>query len=405
MIQALRKPAIARLWLGQATSTIGDEIFRVGLTWLAVGLIGADAGYLNAGGAAALMLCSLVGGHWADRWRPVTTMVFTDMIRAGIVLVPVVWSYFAPVSIGVLWFVTLTLASSGAFFEPAMQTMLPRLARERELLRSATGLMSTTFRMARMIGPTIVGLLSGLVPMIHFFTFDALTYFVSAFSVNSITKLDPEALKSEVELHHPHRSIWHTVKSGYDTVRSKPGVMNLYVVRAINGACWTIVMTLGLALLVKDLTVTADARHFGLVMGSYGLGNFFGSLFFGNFRPSKNQTMIFGGYAWLGTMFVFTGLAPTIDWVMVATAVAGFAGPMNDLGFIDMYQSRFNISELPRVTRFRMALETSVALVAMIAAPSLFRMFSVRDVIIGCGAIYAAFGFVGLCFKDSAADS
>ena len=75
MLSALKDRAIARLWFGQAMSSIGDEIYRVGLTWLAVGIIGADTGYLAAGQAAALMILSFVGGKWADRWEPVRTMV------------------------------------------------------------------------------------------------------------------------------------------------------------------------------------------------------------------------------------------------------------------------------------------------------------------------------------------
>lgn len=399
MIQALRRPAIARLWFGQATSTIGDEIYRVGLTWLAVDLIGADAGYMNAAGAGALMLFSLVGGHWADRWKPVTTMVFTDMVRAGIVLVPVVWSFFSPLSIGVLWFLTLTLASAAAFFEPAMQEMLPRLARDRELLRSTNGLMATTFRMARMVGPTIVGLLSSVIPMIHFFTVDAITYIVSAFSINSIPALDPEAVKEENRPHR-HTSILRTIVSGYEAVRERTGIMTLMLVRAMNGGCWGIIMGLGIALYVRDLTVTEDARQFGYVMGSYGFGNFFGSLFFGNIRRMRSWIMIWGGYVWLGAMFVGVGLAPSIGWMMFASALAGFAGPMNDLGFIDTIQTRFHVHELPRVVRFRLTLDTGFGLVAMLLAPSMIRMFGVRDVIMGCGTVYFLSGVIGLLAKE-----
>ncbi len=401
MLQALKQRAIARLWFGQALSTIGDQIYGVGITWLAVGLVGADAGYMHAGQAAAMMIFSLVGGYWADRWSPVKTMVFTDMIRAGVVLIPVVWSYFSPISLGVLWFVSLALASSSAFFEPAMQTLLPRLARDRESLVSATGLMATTFRMARMVGPTIVGLLSSVIPMIHFFTVNALTYIASAFSLNSIPAIDPEATSFGGTKAQEHGSIWVTIKSGYDAVKARPGVMSIFVVRAVNGGSWIVVMGLGLALFVREMTGSADARQFGLVMGSYGFGNFFGALFFGNIRRASNSFMIFGGYIWLGVMFVLMGFAPTIGWVMAAAAVAGFSGPMNDLGFIDMIQRRFPVDELARVTRLRIVLETGVWLFCMLLAPSLFRMFPVRAVIIACGVVYAACGVVGLLMKDA----
>ena len=58
MIKALKEPQIFRLWIGQALSSVGDEIYRVGLTWFAVGLMGANTGYLSAGQTASLMLLS-----------------------------------------------------------------------------------------------------------------------------------------------------------------------------------------------------------------------------------------------------------------------------------------------------------------------------------------------------------
>jgi hypothetical protein len=49
MLQALRNRAIALLWGGQAASAIGDEIYRMALIWLAIGLVGTDSGYPAAG--------------------------------------------------------------------------------------------------------------------------------------------------------------------------------------------------------------------------------------------------------------------------------------------------------------------------------------------------------------------
>ena len=93
MLKALRVKAIRLLWIGQAFSSIGDEIYRVGLIWIAVGLIGADAGYLNCAQLAALMIMSFVGGKWADHWDPLPTMMRVDAWRFFIVLVPVVYSF------------------------------------------------------------------------------------------------------------------------------------------------------------------------------------------------------------------------------------------------------------------------------------------------------------------------
>src|ERR1700733_8829324 len=102
MLKALRVGPIRKLWIGQALSSIGDEIYRVGLTWIAVGLIGENTGYLNCAQLAALMILSFVGGKWADRWDPLPTMMRVDLSRTLIVLIPVVYSFFAPLSLTLL---------------------------------------------------------------------------------------------------------------------------------------------------------------------------------------------------------------------------------------------------------------------------------------------------------------
>src|SRR4051812_18058017 len=102
MLSALRDRKIFRPWIGQAPSSIGDEIYRVGLTWMAVGLIGPDTGYLTAAQAASLMLLSFVGGKWAGHWDALEAMVRIDLVRALIVLVPVAYSLVAPVPLWML---------------------------------------------------------------------------------------------------------------------------------------------------------------------------------------------------------------------------------------------------------------------------------------------------------------
>ena len=88
MLKALRRRGIALLWGGQALSAVGDEIYRVALIWLAVGLIGERAGYLAAAQLLALFFLSLLGGHWADEWDHRRTMIAADLSRGLIVLLP-----------------------------------------------------------------------------------------------------------------------------------------------------------------------------------------------------------------------------------------------------------------------------------------------------------------------------
>jgi hypothetical protein len=258
--------------------------------------------------------------------------------------------------------------------------------------------------MARMVGPTVVGLLSAVIPMIHFFSVDAISFLVSALFLISLGKVDPEAMAS-LPSSHPRGSMWDAVRSGFIAVRKRAGVSYYFVAKSITGGSWGVVMGLGIALLVREMTGEENVRDFGLAIGSYGLGNFLGALVFGNARRGPPRFAMMAGYIWLGVVFVVIGLAPTISVVLVAAAIGGFSGPMSDLGFIDMVQTRFDLGEILRVTRLRIAVETGSALFCMMISPSMIRMFGVRAVIVFCGLVWISCGLAGLAMKPAPEES
>ena len=59
---------MALLWGGLSFSAVGDQLYAVALTWIAVGVLGSNAGYLSALQAFIALLEVLFIGAWADRW-------------------------------------------------------------------------------------------------------------------------------------------------------------------------------------------------------------------------------------------------------------------------------------------------------------------------------------------------
>ncbi|WP_413576841.1 MFS transporter [Bdellovibrio sp. HCB290] len=398
MIKALRQPQLQRLWLGQAFSSIGDEIYRVGLTWFAVSLMGADTGYLTAGQTAALMLLSFVGGKWADRWNPHQTMIRVDLVRMVIVLIPVFVSFFMTVPLSLLIVMALILASLSAFFDPATQAMIPILAKDFDTMQSTNGLMATTIRGARMVGPAVVGLLAAVVPMIHFFTIDAFTFLISAISIWSLKKYLPEnmiAPKGRV-------GFGEAILGGFRLIEEHVGMRYVFLSRALTAGAWNLAVIVGFALLIHQIS-GGDARMFGLVMATYGVGNLLGAVYFGNRKRAEHRLlwMMYLGYVLWGAGVVWIGLAPTVFWIAVASIYTGFLGPMNDLAFIDLMQRKFQVSDLTKVFRLRMAVESFGTLLCTLASPWLIKMTSVRTVILACGVLWIICGGVGLLLKST----
>lgn len=386
LIQALSCRPIFLLWVGEALSAIGDEIYRVALVWLAVGIAGGSAGYLAAAQAGTFLVFGLVGGKWADHWDPRRTMITVDILRAAVVVLPVVWIQFFPVDLWILSFVALSVAALSAFFEPALQSVIPRLAGERGLLQATNGLMGTTPRLARAVGPGLVGFLTGILPTIHFFTLDAISFLFSAWAVGRLHQDLPR-----VRSHRRVTSLREVLGSALALVRHDRAMQYVLFSKPIASGAWNIALPLGIALLVKD-TFASDVRLYGLLLAIYGVGNVTATVVISNIRILRPLRMMGWGFVVLGLGFIGVALIPSVWGKVIASGIAAIGGPMNDLPHFDILQTRYSGQHLARVIRLRMAVEFSGIFLALLSSPFLFRFFPASAVVACCGAVTLAVG-------------
>jgi MFS transporter, DHA3 family, macrolide efflux protein len=394
LFRALSHRPIFVLWAGEATSAIGDEIYKVALVWLAVGIAGANAGYLAAGQAGAMLLFGLIGGAWADHRDPRRTMITVDIARALLVMIPVVYSWFHPLGLAVLVPVALAVSGLNAFFDPAMHAVVPHLARERELLQATNGLMGTTSRLARAIGPGLVGSLTAFVPAIHFFTLDAVSFLASAWAVDTLKRDLPK---------HPQMprmgGVRDAIRSGFALVRGDPVMKYVLGSKALASGAWSIVLPLGIALIAKE-KFAGDVRIYGLLLATYGVGNLSGALVMSNIQLQNPVRMMGAGFLLLGLGFLGIAAAPSLPVMLAFAAAAAIGGPMNDLAHIDYLQTRYPAQQLGRVVRFRIAVEYSGIFLALLSAPLLFQLLPVVWVIAICGLVNVVVGAAGLALHS-----
>ena len=134
----------------------------VALTWIAVRVLGSDAGYLSALEFFVLLLSVLGIGRWADRWDQLRSMIGADLCRAAILLAVVgLWLASGRPTVAGLVAAIFVLACGQAVFEPALQSVLPFLVDDVQLLPASNGLLDATDRSARLIGPGLVALFGG----------------------------------------------------------------------------------------------------------------------------------------------------------------------------------------------------------------------------------------------------
>lgn len=202
-MQSLRSLLInrdyARLWYGQAVSTVGDYVFDTTLVlWVATVLAkgqswapAAVSGILLSVGAAVLLV-GPVAGVFVDRWNRRATMLRTEVVRAVLVVVLMLLSLL-PIGtlptwlwLTVIYAVVFILNASGQFFSPARFATVGDVV-EGEVDRTrAAGIGQATTAMAAIVGPPLAAPLLFTIGIQWALLANALSYVVSYLAIRSV---------------------------------------------------------------------------------------------------------------------------------------------------------------------------------------------------------------------------
>ncbi|MBV9390907.1 MAG: MFS transporter, partial [Verrucomicrobia bacterium] len=174
---------VTLLWGSQVLSAVGDQLFLIAMMWTLVKQAGDAAGTVLAAGSTSALICGLVGGVLADRWNRPLTMMIVDVVRAFAVFLLPLLAWWRGTQFWQFLLVAILVETLGVLFDPALQASLPHFVESPEVLHATNGLMDATRRLARILGPGMAGILLFFLPLIHFFTFDAVTFLLSALAI------------------------------------------------------------------------------------------------------------------------------------------------------------------------------------------------------------------------------
>jgi MFS family permease len=270
LISPLRRyPAFRRLWLGLATSRLGDELTVIAITWLTLELTGSGAA------AGLVLLCTQIPslvtspylGRLLDRYQPRAVMVVDNLSRGCLIAaVPVlhwlgvlqVWHLVVmALLVGVLWPAT----------EVGVEVVVPHLVPDREL-EGANTLLSMVWEIATLIGPAAGGFLIKLVGGPAVLWLDALSFLIMGVVLLSL----PDLPRGQ------------PAAGGLERGRL-PGFGTLVRMRLV----LLVVMLILFMLFVQGLqsvalavysqrTLVAGASGYGLLLSAFGLGSLVGLL-------------------------------------------------------------------------------------------------------------------------------
>ena len=181
---ALRERNFRLLWLGQATSVLGDALVPVALAFAVLDLTGSasDLGFVLAAETIPLVLLVLVGGVWADRLPRQLVMLGSDAVRCA------VQATLATLLLGgaaELWHLIVLASIHGAaqaFFGPAAIGLVPATVSPARL-QEANALLGLSRSAGFVVGPALAGGIVAIAEPGVAFALDSGTFALSALSL------------------------------------------------------------------------------------------------------------------------------------------------------------------------------------------------------------------------------
>ncbi|WP_257129089.1 MFS transporter [Bacillus pseudomycoides] len=213
----LKNKNIMYYLLGGGVSSLGDILTGLAFVFLAYDLIGSELYTTGMVIATTIpyLLFGLVGGVIADWVQKKKLLIMIDIIRIPLILSLVFCYYFDVLTYTYMIIISFFIQCWGCFFNPAHRALLPIITpiEQRNMTNS---LYDSVTRGITVLSPFLSILLMKTVGVIHFFTIDAITYFISALFLikMNVTEDVMDAKKKQVkEVILSLREFWIWMKS------------------------------------------------------------------------------------------------------------------------------------------------------------------------------------------------
>jgi MFS family permease len=273
MVRALHHRNYQLYFTGQSISLIGTWMTRIATSWLVYRLTGSALllGLVGFAGQIPSFLLAPFAGVLIDRWNRHRLLVVTQglaMIQSAALAV---LTLTGVINIWHVLGLSLFQGLINAFDMPARQSFVVEMVEKREDLPNAIALNSSMVNAARLLGPSIGGVIIAAVGEGWCFTIDAVSYLAVIASLLLMRLAPKPVVKArETRLLQELRDGWSYV-AGSPPIRS---ILLLLALVSLVGMPYTVLMP------IFASTVLHGGPHtLGFLMAATGVGALCGALF------------------------------------------------------------------------------------------------------------------------------
>jgi MFS family permease len=331
MIRALRHRNFRLFFFGQGTSMIGTWMTRVATGWLVFRLAGPESAFLlgvvGFVGQVPSFFLTPFSGVLVDRWNKHHVLVVTQilsLIQSALLAVVAFRGEAGMTTISIVIVLSLFQGMINAFDMPARQSFLVEMVAHKADLANAIALNSSLVNAARLIGPSLAGVLIALAGEGWCFLVDAISY------VAVVLALLAMRLPRRTETRTP-APIWLGLKEGFRYVFGFAPIRTILLLLALisfMGMPYTVL----LPIFAQDI-LFGGPYALGFLSAASGVGALIGALalasrqtVIGLGRQIIISTLLFGvgliGFAFSTNLWLSMGLMVVTGYGMMVQMAA-----------------------------------------------------------------------------------
>jgi MFS family permease len=271
ILRALRHRNYRLFFGGQIISLVGTWIQQLAMSWLAYRITRSPflLGVIGFTGQIPTLLLTPIAGVLADRWNRHRILILTQslsMVQALILSFLVLRG-----TINIPWLIGLSLFLGlvNSFDAPVRQSFVVEMVDDREDLSNAIALNSTMFNIARMLGPSVAGILVGLIGEGICFLLNGISYIAVIWAL-FLMRIKPAPYQKQ------ERHLLKELNDGFQYVFSFTPIRDIILLVSLMsfaGMSYIVIMPV----FVKEV-LHGGSNTQGFLLGAVGVGSLIGAL-------------------------------------------------------------------------------------------------------------------------------
>ena len=257
---------------GQSISLIGTWMQRIAMPWLVYDISHSVVllGVVGFAGQIPTFLLASFGGVLTDRWNRYHILIVTQILAMIQALVLALLFYTGVLQVWHIITLSVFLGCINAFDTPARQSFLIEMVENKEDLPNAIALNSTMANGARLLGPSIAGVLIALIGEGACFLINGLSYIVVIISLLNMKILTRK-------INPVKKDIFREMKEGFNYTFGFPPLKHVILLLAMN-SLWGMPYSVLMPVFAKEI-FHSGPHVFGFLMGAAGMGALTGAIY------------------------------------------------------------------------------------------------------------------------------